>query len=211
MRMADLSRCSGLPIATIKFYQREGLLPAGLRTAANQAQYDEMHVRRLRLIAVLTGLSRLGLGAVRDILTAMDDPDVPLARLHGIVTAALLADRPAPPHHGSRAQAVATVDRSLAGRGWTPDRDSDAYAALTDAVAAVQLFVGDADVAMLGPYLDAVQTLAQRRSAALVKQDAEADRTAVVARIVAFGVALEALRVLAEERFLHEDAEHRGG
>jgi DNA-binding transcriptional MerR regulator len=50
MRMAELSRASGIPVATIKFYLREQLLPAGERTGPNQSRYGEEHLRRLRLI-----------------------------------------------------------------------------------------------------------------------------------------------------------------
>ena len=42
--MGELSRRSGVPIPTIKFYLREGLLPPGVATAANQADYDEEHL-----------------------------------------------------------------------------------------------------------------------------------------------------------------------
>src|ERR1700716_801088 len=45
MRMAELSAESGVPVATIKYYLREGLLPPGERTSRNQARYDDVHVR----------------------------------------------------------------------------------------------------------------------------------------------------------------------
>jgi DNA-binding transcriptional MerR regulator len=210
MRMADLSRNSGVPIATIKFYQREGLVPAGTRTAANQAQYDETHVRRLRLIGSLTGVSRLGLGAVRQILAAMDDPGVPLAQLHAVVSAELLAGRPLPLSGEPLAQAAGAVERSLAARGWRADRDAPAYGTLVEAVAALQQLAGDADEALLEPFLKAVEALAQRQAAALVKQDAENDRMAVAARTAVFATALDALRMLAEHRFLQEYGEQAG-
>ena len=37
MRISELARRSGLPVATVKYYLREGLLPAGEPTAATQA------------------------------------------------------------------------------------------------------------------------------------------------------------------------------
>ena len=36
MRISELSRHSGVPTTTIKFYIREGLLPAGTRSHRNQ-------------------------------------------------------------------------------------------------------------------------------------------------------------------------------
>ena len=47
MRIAELSRRSGVSVPTIKYYLREGLLAAGERTGPNQARYDEAHLRRL--------------------------------------------------------------------------------------------------------------------------------------------------------------------
>src|SRR6266540_3706180 len=38
MRISDLGRKSGVPIATIKFYLRERLLPQGKPTGRNQAE-----------------------------------------------------------------------------------------------------------------------------------------------------------------------------
>ena len=38
MRISELSRRSSVPVATIKYYLRAGLLHEGRRTAATQAQ-----------------------------------------------------------------------------------------------------------------------------------------------------------------------------
>ena len=38
MRISELSSVTGVPVPTIKYYIREGLLPRGERTAANQAR-----------------------------------------------------------------------------------------------------------------------------------------------------------------------------
>ncbi|MGI5238470.1 MerR family transcriptional regulator [Dactylosporangium sp. CA-139066] len=202
MRMSDLSRRSGLPVPTIKFYLRAGLVAAGTRTAQNQARYDECHLRRLRLIAILTTVGRLGLAAVREILAAVDDPNLSLVRLHEVVGAALFAGRPVPLDDGPLSRAGATIDRSLAGRGWWVDRHSAGHATLTGALAAVQQFAGEADVAILAPYLDAVEALGHQEAAALAKQDAESDRATIVVRIVMFDVILDALRFVAQEHFL---------
>ena len=53
MRVSQLSERSGVPLSSIKFYIREGLLPPGRKTSPNQAAYDEQHVRRLALIRAL--------------------------------------------------------------------------------------------------------------------------------------------------------------
>ena len=65
MRISELSRESGVPVATIKFYLRERLLPDGVLTSATQAQYDETHVARLRLVRALIGPGGLSIAAAR--------------------------------------------------------------------------------------------------------------------------------------------------
>src|SRR5829696_1255640 len=47
MRISALADAAGLPVATVKFYLREGLLHSGVATSATQASYDESHLRRL--------------------------------------------------------------------------------------------------------------------------------------------------------------------
>ena len=50
MKISELSAQSAVSIASIKYYIREGVLAAGEPTAANQADYGEEHLDRLRLI-----------------------------------------------------------------------------------------------------------------------------------------------------------------
>lgn len=72
MWMAELAQRSGLSVATIKFYLREGLLPPGTATGATRAQYDESHVRRLRLVRALTDVAGLRLETVKQVLAGID-------------------------------------------------------------------------------------------------------------------------------------------
>ncbi|SFO02974.1 MerR HTH family regulatory protein [Pseudonocardia ammonioxydans] len=78
MRVSELSRSSGVPVATIKYYLREGLLPRGETTSPNQARYDDTHLRRLRLIRALVEVGGLPIAVVKDVLGAVDDPDTGL-------------------------------------------------------------------------------------------------------------------------------------
>ena len=47
MRIGNLSEVSGTPVETIRFYEREGLLPAAQRTANNYRLYTAEHADRL--------------------------------------------------------------------------------------------------------------------------------------------------------------------
>lgn len=44
MRTSELADRAGVPLSALKYYQREGLLPPGVRTAPNQASYGDHHV-----------------------------------------------------------------------------------------------------------------------------------------------------------------------
>src|SRR5687768_15267252 len=72
MRVGELSKRSGVPVATIKYYLREGLLPAGVLTSPNQAHYDDEHLRRLRLVRALVDVGGLSIATVHSVLTAVD-------------------------------------------------------------------------------------------------------------------------------------------
>ena len=41
MRIAELSQKTGVPVPTIKYYLREGLLPEPVKTSRNMAYYPE--------------------------------------------------------------------------------------------------------------------------------------------------------------------------
>lgn len=72
MRMAELSAAAGIPVATIKYYMREGILPAGEHSGPNQASYGDSHVRRLRLIRGLIDVGGLSVAATRRVIDEID-------------------------------------------------------------------------------------------------------------------------------------------
>jgi DNA-binding transcriptional MerR regulator len=75
MRMSELLTRSGLPLATVKYYLREGLLAPGESVGATMADYGEEHVRRLALIRALTEVVGLPLAGVRTIVGLIDEPE----------------------------------------------------------------------------------------------------------------------------------------
>lgn len=130
MRISELSRRSGVPVATIKFYLRERLLPEGVLTSATQAQYDEQHLDRLRLIRSLVGVGGLSVARARDVVQAIDSPPESLHRLFGEVTGAV---RPQVEPHGH--DRVHTLMQTW---GWEIDtHDEDACQSLVDALDAI--------------------------------------------------------------------------
>src|SRR5438105_27350 len=88
MRIGELSRRTGVPVATIKFYTREGLLPPGERTSPNQVAYADAHVRRLKLVRAMLEVGGLSVAAARDVLAEVDATE---RSLHGMLGAAQTA------------------------------------------------------------------------------------------------------------------------
>ncbi len=72
MRLAELSRRSGVPRSTIKFYLREGMLPAGEPQARNQATYEPHHLERLELIRALREVAGLSLEVIARVTADLD-------------------------------------------------------------------------------------------------------------------------------------------
>ena len=72
MKVSQLAERSGVPISTIKFYIREGLLPRGERTtASNQVVYETLHLERLMLIGALKDVAGLGTDTLRSVFAAL--------------------------------------------------------------------------------------------------------------------------------------------
>lgn len=89
--MAELSAVSATPVATIKFYLRENLLPGGERSSPNQASYDAAHVRRIRLIHALIEVGGLSVAATRQVIEAIDS-DLSLSHTFDVAQRAVSDD-----------------------------------------------------------------------------------------------------------------------
>ncbi|HVW24835.1 MAG TPA: MerR family transcriptional regulator [Polyangiaceae bacterium] len=162
MKVSELSRRSQVPLPTIKFYIREGLLPAGTRTGKNQAEYSEEHLERLSLIRVLRDEAGLSVAGIGRALKAADSS-------HEFIEAAIDAiERPSGPRVDEkskeyRAARDAVLELARA-HGWEVDGKS---AALRDAARALTVitrsFYPEASTAaFLAPYAEAVSLIAQR-------------------------------------------------
>lgn len=73
MKIGELSAASSTPVETIRYYEREGLLPAPPRTEGNFRIYDVPHLERLQFIRHCRGLD-MSLDEVRLLLRVKDDP-----------------------------------------------------------------------------------------------------------------------------------------
>lgn len=73
MKIGELSTASSTHIETIRYYEKEGLLPAPARTAGNLRVYEAPHLERLQFIRYCRSLD-MSLDEVRVLLRFKDDP-----------------------------------------------------------------------------------------------------------------------------------------
>ena len=194
MWISELAARSGVPVPTVKYYLREGLLPPGEATGATRAVYSEQHVRRLRLIRALIDVGGLRLADVRRVLDAVDDPGAPLHDVLGVAQSALSPAGPEP-----SARSLDRVDRLIRRRRWRVDPDSTNREVLARALDALD----DADDPLpddaLAGYADTVIRLARVEVPTI---DTSSDEIAVrqtVVRTVLVEPVLLALRRMAHE------------
>ena len=132
MRISELVERTGVPLATVKFYLRQGMLPPGEAVSATLAEYGEEHVRRIGLIRALSDVAGLPLQKVKDVLDLIDHPEGELFDALGRAVAALppYLDDAQPPY--PRAQAA------IAAIGQVYDERYAAVAQLERALEAVE-------------------------------------------------------------------------
>jgi len=195
MRIAELSRQSDVPVATIKYYLREGLLPQGELTSPNQAHYDERHLRRLRLVRALVEIGRLPIAAIRDLLAGLDTPRPDLHEALGRALAATSG-----PRGDIDAAASGEIAALIERRGWAIHPDTPAARAAAEAVAALRALGAGGLVKGIDGYAEAAELIAAQ-DLALIKDRQDAETTvleAVVGTIIG-DTLIVALRRMAQE------------
>jgi DNA-binding transcriptional MerR regulator len=68
LKISELSEAAGVPVATVRHYLREGLLPEGRKTSRNMAYYPASTVERIRLIKLLQEERFMPLRVIRELL-----------------------------------------------------------------------------------------------------------------------------------------------
>lgn len=199
MRIGELSRRTGVPVATIKYYLREGLLPPGELTSPNQARYEERHVQRLRLIRALIEIGRLPVATIRQLVADLDQPEPDPHRILGraLHTVAVahesMSDR-------DLAEATAATNELISRRGWQVHPNSPSRRRLAEVIAALrQVGLGDM-LAIIDVYADAAQHSAAADLGLVQRQDGTDAMvyTAVVGTVLGDRL-MAALRHLAHE------------
>ncbi len=75
MKIGEISQLVGCSVETIRFYEKEGLLPKALRNLENNYRdYDQQHLERLRFIRRCRSLGMTH-EEIRTLLIAKNNPD----------------------------------------------------------------------------------------------------------------------------------------
>jgi DNA-binding transcriptional MerR regulator len=113
--VSELADRAEVPLATVKYYLREGLLPPGRPTGPRRAEYDESHLRRLRVLRLLREVGEVPVTSLRQIVDALDDEDLPVHDAMTVI-ADVITDEPDPGEQDP--DALAIVDEVLTSMGW---------------------------------------------------------------------------------------------
>jgi DNA-binding transcriptional MerR regulator len=197
MRISELSEASGVAVATIKYYLREGLLPPGQATSATRASYDETHVQRLRLVRSLVEVGGMPLARVREVLAVVDDPD---PSPYAAVSDALAALPP----YVQRERPFRRASSALDAVGLAYEPGSAAVAQLDAALAGLEDAGRPLGAEALARYVEQIGAIAEREVASVEPRDGDAPRElADIVEDVVLGTVLVEPVILALRRIVH--------
>jgi DNA-binding transcriptional MerR regulator len=219
MKISELSRRTGVTVATIKYYIREGLLPAGTPVTVTTADYDAAHVDRLRLIRALVDIGQLSITTVGELLAALDREEAAQPTANGRTTnkarAAAVRSAVTATHDALAAGAPpisAAPERALAAMaalGWTVDPKSSALGQLETALAGLDAVLLPPSEATLRAYGGAALAVAEADSAGTpAGSPAEIVRHTVIGTVL-YEPVLIALRRLAQEELVGRSRSQR--
>jgi DNA-binding transcriptional MerR regulator len=158
MLISELSRLSGTPAATIKYYVREGLLQKGDRTGGNRTEYDDEHVHRLRLIRAMLEVGKLSIGSAAAVLEALDRPELPIAETFEIAQNALSRDA-VPDVADPTPEGLSRVEALISRAGWSDYCQGNVGTGIT--AKAIDAFAS-AGYPLADDYLDAYAAAAEQ-------------------------------------------------
>lgn len=193
MRISEIVERSGVPLATLKYYLREGLLPPGESTGATSARYGEDHVRRLALIRALTDVAGLSVAKTKVVLGLIDSPPADLYTTLGQAVGAL------PPYIDDDVEDHPRARTAIDKLGWIYDPSYPAVAQLERALAAAEsVGMPMSDERLVG-YGEHVRAIAQIDVAQVPSSDAKAAIQYAVLGTALYEPVLAALRRLAHQ------------
>jgi DNA-binding transcriptional MerR regulator len=203
MLLSELADRAEVPVATVKYYVRSGLLAPGHATGPRRADYDETHLRRLRILRMLREIGGIPVSTLQQIVDAIDDPDRPSHEVLCLVSDAL-TETETSQDLPSDAASRELVDQALNRVGWSGVRgdavDRAQLAALVRLLSTEGPLGIDADI--LSFYVEVADQLCRAESRFV---DPDQDRATTLEELVAgeavFGQVLTLLRRMGHEHY----------
>ncbi len=198
--LTELARQAGMPVATVKYYLREGLLPDGVKRSATRADYGTTHLERLRLLRLLREVGDVPVERLRALVSALESPSDDPFDVLGAGTEALARPTPGPGPHAVRADELA---EELVGRGGWEGCPADTAERLGLRVVLEQVLTWE-EVGLpvraddLTPYVEAADRVARHDIASMRDGEPAELLTQIVVGQVVYGELLAALRRVAE-------------
>lgn len=105
MKIGELAHATQTRAETIRYYEREGLLPGAPRSSGNYRLYEDAHVERLAFIRHCRSLD-MTLDEIRSLLRLRDAPDADCAGVNALLDAHIA-------HVAARIRGLRQLDRQL--------------------------------------------------------------------------------------------------
>lgn len=196
MRMTELSERSGVPIPTIRYYIREGLLPSGQFTSPNQATYDDSHVRRLTLIRAMVEVGEMPIAAVGKLFRHLESKEGNEFATLGLVQYSLVRELAPSDESAAFEQVQELLDRL----GWQVRDHHPARSVLAATIETLERLGYDDVLGLLDRYAAAAHDLAEAEVELMLAREGLDNRAGTVVVTGVLGDAmLGALRRMAQE------------
>lgn len=170
MKLAELARRSGASTAAIKFWIREGLLPAGALRNQTTAIYSEAHVERITLIQTMRQEFSASIAETRALTALIDGPEPDALE---VMQACQLIATGLRDVDGIDERYLTQVDEMIRRTGW-PEIRSIAARALAGSLEASARVGFEYDTDQLVQYAGALDPLA-RRDIGAIRPEASLD------------------------------------
>lgn len=199
MRISRVSEQSGVPVSTLKYYLREGLVHEGVRLSGNQTDYDETHLQRVRLVRALLDTGGLSVAAAKRVLSTLDAEPESIATTFEAAQHAMATGRPSgEPSEASRRR----IADLASARGWRTSPDNpgfDLAARVLDDYSAITFEPSD-------EYLDAYAAAADLVARADVSALLEREDPALIAELMVIGTVVGDTLAAGLRRLAHQEA-----
>lgn len=202
VRISELARAASTPVTAVKYYQREGLLPPGEKSAPNQTAYDDRHVERVRLVRALLETGGLSVAVTKQVLAVLDAEVAPLAEVFAVAQYAMTTPRS--PESEATPEARARIEERVSAAGWCATSDNPGLETAARALDGLRTIGFDAPDDYLDAYVSAAASAARADVAALQHRDG---RTAM-AELMVIGTVLGDPLFAGLRRLAQQDATH---